>query len=91
LVPFIAFQAIFLSFYVIYSPYQWPLIDGFQGRYLIPLVTIFIVLLGLDGRRSPRLRVIANTAVNYSDVILVSLESLIACEFFVTLLTRYWN
>jgi len=91
LVPLMAAMAILLSFYIFYSPYQWPLIDGFQGRYLIPLVPIFIVLIGMDRERSSRLRIIADTAVNNADVILVSLEILIACEFFMMLLTRYWN
>lgn len=91
LVPFIAFQAIFLSFYIVYSPYQWPAIDGFQGRYLMPILPIFFVLLGLDRRPSPRFRIVNDIVVNYSDVVLVSLEFLVACEFFVTLLTRYWN
>ena len=90
-VLFLAFQAIFLSFYIFYCPYQWPLIDGFQGRYAIPLVPILIVLFGLDRRRAPRLRAISDAVVGQSDLILVSLELLVACEFFMTLLSRYWN
>jgi uncharacterized membrane protein len=83
--------AILLSFYLIYSPYTWPAVDGFQGRYLLPLIPPLLVILGLEQGRPPRLHAITDTIVNYADVALISLQILVAAEFAVTLLNRYWR
>src|ERR1019366_900475 len=88
---FATFFAILLSFYLIFSPYTWPAVDGFQGRYLLPLIPPLLVILGLEGSRAPRLHVVTDTIMSYADVALVSLQLLVAAEFAMTLLNRYWR
>ncbi len=88
---FATFFAIILSFYLVYSPYTWPAIDGFQGRYLIPLIPPLLVILGLETSRAPRLPAVRDTIMSYADVALISLQLLVAAEFAVTLLNRYWR
>lgn len=90
LVLVITASAISFSLYAFYSSYAVSVIYGLQGRYYLPLIPPMIIILGLQRTRTPVFRIAANAASEYAAISLISIQLLIATEYVVTLLSRYW-
>lgn len=90
LVLFATACGISFSLYVAYSPYAAGGIYGLQGRYYLPLMPMLIVILGLHPTSHPRLRAVSNTVGEYATLALISFQLLVAAEYVVVLLQRYW-
>lgn len=82
--------AFMLTFYLIGTPYAQPVIYGIQGRYLLPLVPILIVVLGREVVGTPWRHRFSNVVTEYASVSLICLQVLVATEFAFVLLHRYW-
>ena len=78
------------SLYVFYSSYGATTINGLQGRYYLPLIPMLIVVLGIQTTHSPLSRRFANVVGEYGGTALISFQILVATEYAVTLLQRYW-
>jgi uncharacterized membrane protein len=90
LVLVITATAISFSLYVSYNSYAASAIYGLQGRYYLPLIPPMIVILGLQRTRTPTFRIATTAASEYAAILLISVQLLIATEYVVILLSRYW-
>ncbi len=82
--------ALMFTFYLVDTPYGAPTITGFQGRYLLPLYPSLIVTLGAGPRGLRPLGPVARLIDEYGATWLVVAQVLIAAQFVMTLLSRYW-
>ncbi len=82
--------ALLFTFYLVDTPLGASTVTGFQGRYLLPLFAPLVAVLGTPALvPAPRGRG-ARLLDDYGAIGLVSLQLLVAVQFAVTLLHRYW-
>jgi uncharacterized membrane protein len=78
------------SLYILATPYGAATMYNIQGRYLLPLVPVLIVVLGLQTARRPPLIVVSRFVDEYAMISLVGLQLLVAAEYAVMIRLRYW-
>jgi uncharacterized membrane protein len=87
----LAAGALITTFYLLDTSYASNVITGFQGRYLLPLLPVLLVVLSPEPTRWPRFRPIGALVQEYASFALIGLQLWIFTSFVLTLLRRYWG
>jgi len=78
------------SLYILANQYAVGRIYGFQGRYLLPMLPILIIVLGLHPRETRLTSRVTAVVQEYAPIYLVCMQILFAVECAVMIRERYW-